>query len=110
MTVNKFYCLNKNYGIRECDNPTVRHCEQRYYLRQTLNDRLYSIKRITRHFQSKFYQFVSWFPKWYGLGFHNYNGYVYSWSLFFGFWELRKFNINIGRLDETIKKNKGFDS
>ena len=42
------------------------------------------------------YQFVTWFPRWVGLGFtrldsaHESWGFIYRWGLRLGFWELRR--------------------
>ena len=42
------------------------------------------------------YQFVTWFPKWCGVGFErldatqNSMGLIYRWWLALGFWEVRR--------------------
>lgn len=42
------------------------------------------------------YQFVSWFPRWQGFGFHRYDpqetglAMIYEWSLRLGWFEVRK--------------------
>jgi hypothetical protein len=56
-------------------------------------------------------QFVNWFPEWHGIHFYSSKksenaafNLIYKWSIFFGFWELRKFLTE----DETRKRLKDY--
>ena len=47
--------------------------------------------------KQKWFQFVSWFPFWKGFALIRLNdvplGTIYAWSVFIGFWEIRKWKI-----------------
>jgi len=57
----------------------------------------------------KKYQFISWFPTWCGFLRYAkpkpYSGTVlfYKWSIYLGFFEIRKF-LNQAEMDEAFKK------
>lgn len=72
-------------------------------------------------FESKEYQFVSYFPKWCGINVEHFNpkktdyAYIYEWIVRLGFWHIRKWStLNIEE-EETwhyveVNLDRGLDT